>query len=94
MKLRVEYTAQLRTVAGRPADEIELPPGSRLTDLFRHLAERLGDGGAAHLFASDGHASRSLLIVVNGVAALARESAHRELEPGDTVLLLPPIAGG
>lgn len=94
MKLRVEYTAQLRTAAGRPAEEIELPPGSRVAELLRHLAESLGDGAAPHLLTSDGHAPRSLLVVVNDTAAPAHEAAQRELHPGDKVLLMPPIAGG
>jgi molybdopterin synthase sulfur carrier subunit len=94
MKLRVEYTAQLRTISGRPADEIELPAGSNVGELLQHLARHLGDGAAPHLLTSEGIAPRSLLVVVNDKAAPAYEAAHRQLQPGDTVLLLPPIAGG
>jgi molybdopterin converting factor small subunit len=94
MKLRVEYTAQLRTAAGRLADEIELPTGSSVGELLRHLASHLGDGAAPHLLTSEGHAPRSLLIVINDKAAPAHEAAQRQLHPGDTVLLMPPIAGG
>jgi sulfur carrier protein ThiS len=76
MKLRVEYTAQLRTAAGRPADEIELPAGSRVAELLRHLADSLGESAAPHLLTSDGHAPRSLLVVVNGSAAPAQERSR------------------
>jgi molybdopterin synthase sulfur carrier subunit len=94
MKLRVEYTAQLRTISGRPADEIELPAGSNVGELLQHLARRLGDGATPHLLTSEGSAPRSLLIVVNDQATPAHEAADRPLQPGDTVLLMPPIAGG
>jgi molybdopterin synthase sulfur carrier subunit len=93
MKLRVQYTAQLRTVAGRPEDEVELPEGTTLAQLLQHLAARL-DGAAAHLVANDGRVHRSLLIVVNDRAVSSQDVGGTLLEPGDVVTLLPPIAGG
>ena len=94
MKLRVQYTAQLRTVVGRTEDEVELPEGSNLAALLEQLAIRLGDGAAAHLTGPQGKLPRSLLVVVNDEAASAHEAAARILRAGDVVLLLPPVAGG
>ena len=94
MKLRVQYTAQLQTAAGRPEEEVELPDGSSLAALLDHLATCLGDSAASHLLATSGQAPRNLLVVVNGSAASAHEAAATVLQPGDVVLLLPPIAGG
>ena len=94
MKLRVQYSAQLRTAAGRPEEEIELPEGSSLAALLGFLAGQLGDGAAPHLVAPGGEAPRNLLVVVNGSAASAHEAAATVLRAGDVVLLLPPIAGG
>jgi sulfur-carrier protein len=93
MKLRVQYTAQLRAAAGRAEDEIELPEGSSLAELLAHLATKL-DGAAAHLLSTDGRTHRSLLIVVNDLAVPAHAAAATSLKPGDIVTLLPPIAGG
>jgi molybdopterin synthase sulfur carrier subunit len=94
MKLRVQYTAQLRTAVGRPEEEVELPEGSSLATLLDHLASSLGDNAASHLIAPGGQAPRSLLVVVNGSAAMAEEAETTMLRSGDVVLLLPPIAGG
>lgn len=94
MKLRVQYTAQLRAAVGRPEEEVELPEGSNLATLLAHLAERLTDGAASHLLASGGRLRPSLLVVVNDTAASAEEAAATVLQPGDVVLLMPPIAGG
>jgi molybdopterin synthase sulfur carrier subunit len=93
MKLRVQYTAQLRTAVGRPEDELELPEGSSLTILVGHLAQRLHDV-AAHLIAADGQINRNLLVVVNGQVVGQSEAATTVLHDKDVVLLLPPIAGG
>jgi len=93
MKLRVQYTAQLRTAVGRPEDELELPDGSSLAILVGHLAQRLDDV-ASHLIAADGQINRNLLVVVNGQVVGQSEAATTVLHDKDVVLLLPPIAGG
>jgi molybdopterin converting factor small subunit len=94
MKLRVQYSAQLRAAIGRPEEEVELPEGSRLAELLAHLVLRLEEGAAAHLVTSSGEVRRSLLVVVNDSASPACEAAATVLRPGDVVLLMPPIAGG
>jgi len=94
MKLRVQYSAQLRSAVGRPDDELDLPDGSSLAVLLDHLVGKLDAGAAAHLVAPSGHIRPSLLIVVNDSAAPLHAAATTELRHGDVVLLLPPIAGG
>ena len=93
MKLRVQYTAQLRTAVGRSEDEVDLPDGSTLAGLLDHLAQRL-EGAAASLVAANGRPDRSLLVVHNGEAVARPEAWSTVLQSGDVVLLLPPIAGG
>jgi MoaD family protein len=93
MKVRVQYTAQLRTAAGRPEEEIDLPEGSSLADLLSHLAVSL-DGAAQQLVAADGRVHRSLLVVVNDSALASHDASTTTLRCGDVVMLLPPIAGG
>jgi molybdopterin synthase sulfur carrier subunit len=94
MKLSVQYSAQLRTAAGRQQEEVELPDGSSLAALLKHLASRLDEHAAAHLIAPGGSIRPSLLVVVNDSAAPVQLAASTELRHGDVVLLLPPIAGG
>jgi MoaD family protein len=93
MKLRVQYTAQLRTAVGRPEDEVDLPVGSNLAGLIDQLSQRL-DGVASRLIAPAGRLDRNLLVVVNGHAIAWPDALATELQDGDVVLLLPPIAGG
>jgi molybdopterin synthase sulfur carrier subunit len=94
MKLRVRYTAQMRTVVGRSEDEIELPEGSSLAHLLIHLAQQLGHEAHCHLLSGGGEAHCSLLIVVNDSAVASHQTSTTALHPGDVVTLLPPIAGG
>lgn len=93
MKLLVKYSAQLRTALKRAEEVIELPSASRLSELLLHLAER-HQAGRPHLVNAKGNVQASLLVVVNESAVAANDAAAWQLNEGDVVLLLPPIAGG
>jgi len=93
MKVLVKYTAQLRTAIQRAEEVIEFTEATSLSDLLAHLADR-HDGGRPHLLGSNGKVNACLLVVVNESAVAASEAASWQLNEGDVVLLLPPIAGG
>ena len=93
MKLRVQYTAQLRTAVGRAEEDVELPEGSTLSELLAHLATR-GRDVAVHLVTDVGAAQPSLLMAVNSAAVPAHAAAATPIKCGDVVTLMPPIAGG
>lgn len=94
MKLRVQYSAQLRAAVGRPHDELDLPDGSSLAELLDRLIGSLDETARTHLVAPGGGIRRSLLVVINESATPVHAAASTELRHGDVVLLLPPIAGG
>ena len=93
MKVRVQFTAQLRTAIGRSSDELELPDGSSVAALIESLAAMFAEA-RPHLLTADGQPHRSLLIVVNDAAVSAASAAEGRLCEGDAVTLMPPIAGG
>jgi sulfur carrier protein ThiS len=94
MKLRIQYTGQLRTAVGRQEDELDLAAPTTLPLLLKELAMRLGDGAAAHLATADGCVPCGLLLVVNGAAIPASRYSEAVVRPGDVITLMPPIAGG
>ena len=94
MRIRVQYTGQLRTAVGRSEDAIELPPASTLSCLLSHLAEYHGGDAQTHFVSPTGEARQSLLLVVNDQAKSPGEAATTVLEADSVVVLLPPIAGG
>jgi molybdopterin synthase sulfur carrier subunit len=93
MRIRVQFTAQLRTAIGRPSLELELPEGSSVAELIESLAARFAEA-KSHLLTADGQPHRSLLIVVNDAAVCSVNAVQTQLRPGDAVTLMPPIAGG
>jgi MoaD family protein len=94
MKLRVQYTAQLRTAVGCNEEEVELREARSVSDLLAHLASERGDHVRTHLLGDGGQVRPSLMVVVNGAAVPADQTDDVRLNPGDVVILLPPIAGG
>ena len=56
MKLRVQYTAQLRTAVGRAEEDVDLPEGSSLHALLVQLAADRGRDVAMHLVTDAGEA--------------------------------------
>ncbi len=94
MRLRVQYTAQLRTIVGCDEEEVDLPEGSNLAELLLHVASETCRDAATYLLAPGGGLQPSLLVAVNNRAISTREARAVPINSGDVVMLLPPIAGG
>lgn len=94
MRLRVQYTAQLRTVVGRTEEEVEIPEGSSLAELVLHVALNLRTEASPHLLTSCGELQPSLLVAVNNGAVAPHHARSVFVSSGDVVMFMPPIAGG
>lgn len=92
--LRVQYTGQLRTVAGCGEEQIELPDGSSVADLLTHLAGTVRREAAPYLLTAAGQLQPSLLVAVNNGAVTTSDAGNVRVQPGDVVTLMPPIGGG
>jgi len=94
IRVQVDYSGQLRTAAGRGEATVELAEGTTLRGLLDRLAADVPPLGP-HLFSEAGGVQPSLLLVVNGAAVPSGEAAERiALASGDSVSLMPPVAGG
>lgn len=94
MRVRVEFTGQLQTAIGRANEQIDLPQGATVTMLLEQLAQGCVKEVRLHFFSASGQVQPSLLVAINGTALPLRQAGSTVLREGDTVLLLPPIAGG
>jgi MoaD family protein len=89
VNVTVRYLAQLRQLAGRSTEQIELPGSSAVADLVAVLAE-LHPALSFALVDGEGVARASVLLFM----ADEQVSRSRPLADGDEVTLLTPIAGG
>jgi sulfur carrier protein ThiS len=94
MNVCVEFTGQLKTAIGQASDRVEVPEGATLAMLLAQLGRRCGDEARPHLLNASGQMQPSLLVAINGSAVPSRQAGATVLRDGDSVVLLPPIAGG
>ncbi len=90
MKIRVDYTAQLRLRAQCDAEDVDLPEGADAAALVRVVAGRHGVEVASLLLSADGRPAATVLCFVGDSQA----EWDQVLVDGDAVTLMTPIAGG
>lgn len=82
VNIRVLYFAAVRDALGIEAEQLELPDGVGTVAALAGYLERLHPGLSGRL--------ASVRFAVNEEFATAGESVH----DGDTVAVIPPVAGG
>jgi MoaD family protein len=92
MKVAVRYQAQLRQTTGCTSEVIVLDGPCSLQQLMRQLADRHGERLRGMLLDADGRLQPSILLFVN--EEQVRWDTPRQLQDGDEVTILSPMAGG
>jgi molybdopterin synthase catalytic subunit len=81
MTVKVLFFGQLKDIAGRTEDRLQLPDGAHLDSVFRHYAER---------FPKLHDLSRSIVMARNHEFAPLSSA----ITDGDEIAFLPPVSGG
>jgi molybdopterin converting factor subunit 1 len=81
MKVRLLYFAVLRDIAGKDAELLDVPDGSRAGDVWQRLRTE---------YAALRDYARPPMIAVNETYVDAEEP----LRDGDELAFIPPVAGG
>ena len=89
MDIEVLFFGQLREMAGVSRTDVVLEDNSRLADLVVHLSDQYGD-----TFKDKIEGIQGLRILINGREYYLLGHMEAPLSDGNTVVFLPPIAGG
>jgi len=89
MKIEGLFFGQLRELTGVRDSTFDIKDDARLADLIGHLGEEYGAAFRQQLDSIKG-----LRILINGQEYILLGGMEAPLKDGDTVVLLPPIAGG
>jgi MoaD family protein len=81
MRIRVQFYAQLRDIAGEHEQDIDLPPGSTVQDLLKTIYSK-----TPALRAHD-----KTILIGAGVEFVDR---HYKLKADDEIAIMPPVQGG
>jgi MoaD family protein len=94
MSVRVKVPTILRgTVGGEPVVSVDVDGGRSLREVLDDL-ERRYPGFASSIVAEDGGLHRFVNLYVNGEDVRYLGSLETEVSDGDTVAILPAVAGG
>ena len=94
MDIKVQFEAQLRHVAGIDQAVVSVPEPCSVAGALQAVAAKFGSALGERLVAPDGTTQRSVLLFVNEQAIPHDQASERMLQPGDVLLLYPPISGG
>ncbi len=92
MRLKVQYTAQLKREAGTAEEEIEIEEAKDLQQVLKLLTASHNRNFYDILFDENGNFRNSVVLVLNGVQIGIDDPIS--LTDNDELLLLSPIAGG
>ena len=81
MKVHVQFFSRLRELAGKPEMDLELPEGTKVTDLLDNLYARV-----PALREWD-----KSILVARGVEFVTRDQC---LQSADQISIMPPVQGG
>ncbi len=90
--MQIEYFAMLRRATGKSHEEWHRPAAT-LGDLLRDLSATYGDNFRRWLYDGD-QLSEIAIIMVNGRDVRHLQRFDTPLQPDDTVVIFPPVAGG
>jgi molybdopterin synthase sulfur carrier subunit len=93
--VRVKTILHFKKIIGSGEVTLSLPEGSTLENLLVMMVKRWGKKLSSRLFESNG--SRPLphiRLMVNGRDIAFLNRLETELQEGDEVVILPPVAGG
>lgn len=89
MNIEVLFFGQIRELTGKHREEITIRESARLIDLIEQLTEQYGIA-----FSHEVNHIKGLRILISGREYGLLGGIGAPLKDGDTVVLLPPIAGG
>ena len=89
MNIEVLFFGQLREITGVSRTNVVIDDNSRLADLVSYLTNQYGD-----TFREKVEGIEGLRILINGREYYLLGRMQAPLSDGNTVVFLPPIAGG
>jgi len=92
-RIQLRYLAPICDIAGTYREVLTLEDGETTLDLIKKLCERYGQPVRALFYDASG-SFRPMFIILRNARAMAMEDLMEPLEDGDTIVFVPPIAGG
>ena len=90
--IKVKYTAQLKKAVGKANDLLEIEEELTIEGCLKLLLAKYTEAFTNIVFDENGNYLNAVLLVVNGVQRDFEDAT--ELQNGDELMIMSPIAGG
>jgi MoaD family protein len=94
MEITVRYFTVLRRITEKRQESLKMKEDSTLEDMLLIITEKYGKNFERYVSSGIGKKGLRLIFLLNGKDAIQFEGLKTRLHEGDTVALMPPIAGG
>jgi len=94
MEITVRYFTVLRRITEKRQESLKMKGDSTLEDMLVILTEKYGKNFERYVSSGIGKKGLRLVFLLNGKDVTQFEGLKTRLHEGDTLALMPPIAGG
>jgi sulfur-carrier protein len=94
MRVRVKFLANIREITDESEIELELHPGDSIEKVMKTLELKYGTDFKAATTGTTESGIPNVNILVNGRDMDFLKGFETELQDGDIIVMIPPVAGG
>jgi molybdopterin synthase sulfur carrier subunit len=94
MEVTVRYFTVLRKITRKRHENLEMKPNSTVEDMLMILTRKYGESFERYVSSGRGKKGLQLVFLLNGRDVRNLDGLKTRLNNGDTVAVMPPIAGG
>lgn len=94
MEIIVRYFTVLREVTKKRQESFKIKEDSTIEDMLAVLTEKYGENFERYVSSGKGKKGLQLVFLLNGEDIAQFKGTKTRLHDGDTVAVVPPIAGG
>lgn len=94
MEITVRYFTVLGKLTEKRQEKIKIKEGATLEDMLALLVQRYGENFERYVSSGRTRKGLQLVLLLNGQDIAQLSGLETTLHDGDTVALIPPIAGG
>ena len=94
MEITVRYFTILRKLTEKKQEKLNIKVGSTLEDMLALLIKRYGESFERYVSSGKAKKGVQMVFLLNGKDIAQFDGLKTTLHNGDTITLMPPIAGG
>jgi MoaD family protein len=94
MEVTVRYFTVLRKITQKRQENLEMKPNSTVEDMLTVLTGKYGESFERYVSSGKRRKGLQLVFLLNGQDVRNLDGLKTRLNNGDTVAVMPPIAGG